>query len=285
MKKKILKDEIRKEDLDTDEKILNYFRGYFSLFPVSAINAKLTFTNKFGIVLSNNLSKKIGGIASYITIKEKDKRSIKEKILDLVDNNNNKISKEYSYTIKKSDGSDTEKSFIVICNNNMLENIHKNSIRSFHFDCTYKCVPPTPNKYRLLVLSGYDNISKKTVLCCFILCEYEKSITFENIFKILKNEPYYFDPYYLMCDFAKGQIIDANKIFPNSLLNCCFFHFSQIIWRKFKFYGMTGKGNYEFNSTLLSNIQLLCFIKPEWVNYFFNKIRKKFEVNLLFIIF
>ena len=81
--------------MDTDEKILNYFRGYFSLFPVSAINAKLTFTNKFGIVLSNNLSKKIGGIASYITIKEKDKRSIKEKILDLVDNNNNKISKEY----------------------------------------------------------------------------------------------------------------------------------------------------------------------------------------------
>ena len=88
-----------------------------------------------------------------------------------------------------------------------------------------------------------------------------------------------------MCDFAKGQIIAANKIFPNSLLNCCFFHFSQIIWRKFKFYGMTGKVNYEFNSTLLSNIQLLCFIKPEWVNYFFNKIRKKFVVNLLFIIF
>ena len=48
---------------------------------------------------------------------------------------------------------------------------------------------------------------------------------------------------------------------------------------------MTGKGKYEFNSTLLSNIQLLCFIKPEWVNYFFNKIKKNFEVNLLFVIF
>jgi len=95
MKKKILNDEIRKEDLDTDEKILNYFRGYFSLYPVPAINAKLTFTQKFGIVLSNNLSKRIGDIASYITLKEKDKRSIKEKILDLVDNNNNKISKEF----------------------------------------------------------------------------------------------------------------------------------------------------------------------------------------------
>ena len=93
---------------------------------------------------------------------------------------------------------------------------------------------------------------------------------------------YFFDPCYLMCDFAKGQIIAANKIFPNSLLNCCFFHFSQIIWRKFKFYGMTGKGKYEFNSTLLSNIQLLCFIKPELIYYLFNKIKRKFEVNYLY---
>jgi hypothetical protein len=84
---------------------------------------------------------------------------------------------------------------------------------------------------------------------------------------------------YLISDFAKGQIIAANKIFPNSLLNCCFFHFSQIIWRKFKFYGMTGKGKYEFNSTLLSNIQILCFIKPELINYLFNKINRKFDVN------
>jgi len=163
--------------------------------------------------------------------------------------------------------------------------MHKNSVRSFHFDCTYKCVSPTPNKYRLLVLSGYDNISKKTVLCSFILCEDEKSITFENIFKILKNEPYYFDPYYLMCDFAKGQIIAAKKIFPNSLLNCCFFHFSQIIWIKFKFYGMAGKGKYEFNLTLLFNIQLLCFIKPDLVKYLYNKIKKKFDVKQFFIYF
>ena len=141
MKKKILNDEIRKEDLDTEEKILNYFRGYFSLYPVSAINAKLTFIQKFDIVLSNNLSKRIGGIASYITLKEKDKRCIKEKILDLVDNNNNKIAKEYTYSIQKNDGTEIEKSFIVICNNNMIENIHKNSVKSFHFDCTSNVYP------------------------------------------------------------------------------------------------------------------------------------------------
>ena len=31
MKNKILKNQITKDDLDSDEKILSYFRGYFSL--------------------------------------------------------------------------------------------------------------------------------------------------------------------------------------------------------------------------------------------------------------
>ena len=54
---------------------------------------------KFDISLSNNLSKRIEGIAFYIIFKERDKRSIKQKILDLVDNNNKKISQEYFYKV------------------------------------------------------------------------------------------------------------------------------------------------------------------------------------------
>ena len=75
-----------------------------------------------------------------------------------------------------------------------------------------------------------------------------------------------------MCDFDKGQILSINKVFPNRLLNCCFFHFSEIIRMKFKKYKMGGKGTYDFNYSLLFNIQLLCFIKPIWIDYFFNKI-------------
>ena len=69
-----------------------------------------------------------------------------------------------------------------------------------------------------------------------------KKNTFENIFNVLKKDPYFLDPVYLMCDFAKGQILAANKVYPNSLLNCCFFHFSQNMWMKFKKYKMGGKG-------------------------------------------
>ena len=60
MKDRILKNEITKKNLDNDEKILNYFRGYFNLYNASAINAKILFSEKFGISLSNNLLKGIG---------------------------------------------------------------------------------------------------------------------------------------------------------------------------------------------------------------------------------
>ena len=81
MKDKILNNEITKEDLDSDKKILNYFRGYSNLYYASTINDKLLFSEKFGISLSNNLSKRIKGIASYITLKKRDKRSIKQMII------------------------------------------------------------------------------------------------------------------------------------------------------------------------------------------------------------
>jgi hypothetical protein len=71
----------------------------------------------------------------------------------------------------------------------MRENMKKNPIRSFHFDCTYKCVTPTPNKYRLLVLSGYDNLGN-SIMLFYSLLRWKK-ITFESIFNVLKKEHIY----------------------------------------------------------------------------------------------
>ena len=89
-----------------------------------------------------------------------------------------------------------------------------------------------------------------------------KKISFESILNVLKKEPYFLESFYLMCDFDKGQILSINKVFPNRLLNCCFFHFLQIMWMKFKKYKMRGKWTYDCIYSLLFNIQLLCFIKP-----------------------
>lgn len=43
-----------------------------------------------------------------------------------------------------------------------------------------------------------------------------KKIIFECIFNVLKKGPYLLDPFYIMYDFAKGQIIASNKVCPNS---------------------------------------------------------------------
>ena len=42
---------------------------------------------------------------------------------------------------------------------------------------------------------------------------------------------------------------------------------------------MGGKGTYDFNYSLLFNIQLLCFIKSIWIDYFFNKIKTTNNLN------
>ena len=161
----------------------------------------------------------------------------------------------------------------------MRKNMQSNTVKSIHFDTTYSCVPPTPKRIRLLVLSGFDEHLNKTFIGCFILIQDEKTDTFLEIFKTLREEPYKLNPTYMMSDFSIGQIKACQKIFPNCLFNGCFFHWTQSIWKKFQDYGLRGKGTYIFNITLLFNLQVLCFIKRDKVPSLYKKIKKKFDIN------
>ena len=80
-----------------------------------------------------------------------------------------------------------------------------------------------------------------------------------------------------MCDFSKAQIKSIQKIFKDCKLHCCFFHFSQCIWNKFRKYNLCGKNTYNENSSLLFNIQILCFIKKKYLKNFYKKIKNKFN--------
>ena len=104
----------------------------------------------------------------------------------------------------------------------MRNDLKSNSLKSIHFDITYKCVPSTPKNLRLLVVSGFDELNNRTCICCFILIMDEKEETFLEIFKVLREEPYHMNPLYMMSDFALA----------NALYNGCFFHWSQCIWKK-----------------------------------------------------
>ena len=108
---------------------------------------------------------------------------------------------------------------ISIANEAMYNNIKYNKINQFFFDCTYKMVPPNKNKFKLMVLSGFNIVSKKLYYVRFVLLTNKKENTFKALFKILK-ENYHFNPRNIMCDFSLGQIKEVKEIYPytNSLL-------------------------------------------------------------------
>ena len=127
----------------------------------------------------------------------------------------------------------------------MLLNLQNNLIEEFFMDSTYSCVPPNKNNFKLLVLSGYDMEENKTRICAFILLMNEKKETFENILNYMKVK-YKFNLKNLKCDFCLSQVKAIQKIYSRCNIHCCFFHYSQSIWRNFKKYKLCEKGNYCF---------------------------------------
>ena len=94
----------------------------------------------------------------------------------------------------------------------MYNNIKDNQINQFFFDCTYEMVPTNKNKFKLMVLSGFNIVSKKLYYVRFVLLTNKKENTFKALFKILK-ENYHFNPGNIMCDFALGKIKAVKEIY------------------------------------------------------------------------
>ena len=85
-------------------------------------------------------------------------------------------------------------------------------------DCIFKAVPPSLPRFKLMVISAYNNIKKKAVLCPFILLYKENEETFNSIFNYLKNN-FSFLPPNLICVFSIGQEVNSIKKFFQ-ILNC-----------------------------------------------------------------
>ena len=114
----------------------------------------------------------------------------------------------------------------------MLKEFKNNYIDQFFMDCTYRAVPSHLYNFKLMIITGLDLNKNKTVLCSLILLIRENEVTFKSIFKYL-SENYNFKPRRFMCDFNLAQINAMKAIFPDGLINTCFFHFCQAIWKNF----------------------------------------------------
>jgi len=48
----------------------------------------------------------------------------------------------------------------------------------------------------------------------------------------------------MMCDFEKSLRKAIKKIFPNSNIYGCYYHYCKAVWGKMKNHGLTGKKNH-----------------------------------------
>lgn len=69
-----------------------------------------------------------------------------------------------------------------------------------------------------MVLSGFNIVSKKTVLCLFVLLTNENENAFKALFKLIE-ENYHFNPRNIMFDFSLGQIKVFKEIYPDTQIH------------------------------------------------------------------
>jgi hypothetical protein len=106
-------------NLDSEEKILCIFRTYFKYYNETCEMAKNKFEKIYPLIniKDKDLQNKINNVYLYSQRKNKDRRSVLDKILDISNSKGEKLSKLYEYTSKKVKA--IKKFFIIISNNKM----------------------------------------------------------------------------------------------------------------------------------------------------------------------
>ena len=96
----------------------------------------------------------------------------------------------------------------------MCQEILNTDIYQYFGDATFRCVPPTFRDYRLYVLTGFNLILKKTRVLSYILIPNETFITYNELFKNLKNK-FGFNPKLINIDFNKASCKALKTNFTN----------------------------------------------------------------------
>ena len=151
-------------------------------------------------------------------MKNRSKDTIISQLMNLKDENQEKIISNYEYEYKIKNNNIFKKSTLfIIINKSMLYNLTKETITQYFGDATYHCIPPTLRKYKLYVISGFDLKNKKINICVYALIPDEKIETYTKLFEILKN-CYKFNPKIFTMDFCRSSSKALKKIFPNCII-------------------------------------------------------------------
>ena len=80
------------------------------------------------------------------------------------------------------------------------------------------------------------------------------------------------NPTSISVDFERAAINHIRKIFPDTIVYGCFFHFGQCLWRKIQSLGLQSWYTETSNALIIKQFQALAFVPPAYVYAFFEEL-------------
>ena len=160
----------------------------------------------------------------------------------------------------------------------MKENIKLEGNIQYFNDITYYAIPPNENKYKIFLLLAFNKDLYQTILCNITIINKENKETFITLYNYLRNK-YNFVPNKITIDYSQAFILAIKKAFPSCKIIPCFFHFMQNQIKYLPELRSKNKTLKNYAKDLLANIRLLCFVKLDKINLFYQDIKNKYGVK------
>ena len=147
----------------------------------------------------------------------------------------------------------------------MISQLSNKDNKQFFLDVTYKIIPFKYHPYKLMTIKAFNCQTKNTKLCILIAIKYEDENSFYYTLKYLKDF-FNFNPEIINIDFSQSlyNAIKLKSLFDKNIkVITFFFHYSQSVIRKMKNLKIINQNLSKKGFTILLNIQILSFLKPE----------------------
>lgn len=112
--------------------------------------------------------------------------------------------------------------------------------------------------------------NNKTLPMVYCLTSKKDEQTYERIFNFLKERN--LNPTSISVDFERAVINSIKKIYPDTIVYGCFFHFGQCLWRKIQSLGLQSWYNETSNAFIIKQFQALAFVPPDYIYAFFEEL-------------
>ena len=209
------------------------------------------------ISLKNQCSNIINNMNSYIR-----KKSFIHELISNIELEDDKLTTVLNVSFHRN-GKEYNKKIYVLMTNKMKDIItnNENNIQVF-CDTTYHALPNKSTHFKLWILVAFNKRLFKTVLLSICLIKNENEETFTKIFMYLK-ERFKFNPSFITMDLCKAEIKAAKKIFDNTNIILCFFHYIQRLIKHLKEIRSKTNSIKEEANNLLANLKLIVFYRKK----------------------